>query len=162
MPLLHALAAVLISFVLGLGLGGWGGYKFGMNKVEAEWAKERVAYVDAAKKAHERIEQTRRALGEELEKQSDDLTQQIRRHKDASAAGRAELERLRRALAASGGASTAVAASGPKVDGAASVARELFAECVGEYLALGEEAGRLATQLTALQSYVRTLRRNPE
>jgi phage-related minor tail protein len=162
-PLLVWVAAAVMAALLSAAGGTVLGYKYGKREVESAWAKEKVAYVEAAQLAVRRIEATRRILNDELEKQSNDFTAQMRRQKAAVDAGRRELDRLRHAIAATGNRPvSSVAEAGPAIDGGASIAGELLGECAAEYLALGEESGRLAAQLTALQGYVRSLHRNQE
>jgi hypothetical protein len=139
----------LIAVLLGL---NWV-HSAGVRSGRAECAEEREKYVAAATKALARKEAVEFEAAQRLRKLSDAYSAEIARGGATAAAARADLERLRRALARPpGGAEPPPPAAGAGVDDPTATLRELFGACAAEYQGLAEEAGELAARVSGLQA----------
>ena len=116
----------------------------GRAEVQAKWdaleaERNRVAATDALRRGEANIVVT------------DTHRKQVAKSQAAAATARSELERLHDALAERDRA--IAAATGPRVDDSAAIAKSL-GECSSEYQAVAGISDRLADQVTGLQAYV--------
>lgn len=138
----------------------WGGWQRHQAKTQtaARAVAEQQAAVAKATAAAQADARERERLINTNAKRATDAADQKRQAAQAAAAGaRAELDRLRNALAAAptGGASApAGAASGP--DGSASF-RAVVAECAGRLVEVAADSDACGAQLSGLQGWVRAV-----
>jgi hypothetical protein len=135
-------------------------YGAGKNAVQVKWnadVSKQIQNALAAEQAARAKEQALAAQRQELEKRHAD---EKRRAAAAAASANAELDRLRRQIAATAGHnSPADSGSAPGADGAAAFP-ELFGQCAGALVELGQEADRIKAIASALQDYAKNVCRN--
>ena len=164
--LAHVLAYAALMAVFSSGIVGSITYSKGKTagraEVQQEWDAVREAQRAAVERATaEKIEAENR-LSRQLQEQADALTAQIRSRDAAIRSARAELQRLRDALATAAighRERAAPAAAGPSADGAPADAGQLLGACAERLVDVGEQADRLATQVAGLQEYARLAQR---
>ena len=140
------LIAALVAVVFLAGTH-WKAYKVGERAVESQY---QTRALEAEKKARE-LEQS---LVVEKQKAEERYVEQKRQAAVAAADARAELGRLRSALADRSAAPTNPAA-GPRVDGRAGLEQELLGQCASALVAMAAEADRLEAWIIGLQWYVK-------
>lgn len=159
--ILPALPHLAIAAAFTLALVGGAAYvkgrEHGAEAVQARWDAERVTQLQAHAAAQAAKSKAEDALAVQLQEQSNAHTQEIGRRDTAVAGARTELARLRDALATTAASLrhlTPATPTGPAPDATAPV-RDVLGSCAQELVGLGEQADRLASQVTGLQSYAK-------
>jgi hypothetical protein len=154
-----AVGAVLLGAALaGVAWVHAQGVERGRANVQAAWDAERVQQFADAERARADRDVAERDAAQRLRRITDAHSQELAARDDAARAVRAELARLRVAIAARAPGPrdlAAPAAPGPAPDDADTRPGELLGACAGELAQMGDDARSLAAVVLGLQDYAR-------
>lgn len=134
------------------------GYAAGRAEVQSAWDAERLAALTAAAQAAATRDAAERDAAQRLRRLTDAHSQELAQREDTTRAVRADLDRLRVALAARPAGPrdlAAPAAARPASHGAGPGPGELLGACAGELARMGDDARALAGLVVGLQEYAR-------
>lgn len=148
-----AAALIVAAFLAGT---HWKAYVTGKHVVQAEWTQKSL---DAERDARNKEQ----ALIAAKQKAEEAYVDQKRKAARAAAGAQSELDRLRDAIAATGGSSCPDPAAQPRVNGVTRLEQELLGHCAGALVELAAEADRLEALVVGLQAYIKgtVLKDNP-
>lgn len=140
---------IALAVVVFFAITHWQVYRFGRKTVETQYQTQVLL---AEKKARE----TEQLLSTQKQKAEELYVKQKRQATAAAANARAELDRLRAALAGSSGP-TSDPTPNPGVDGRAGPESELFGQCAAALVSMAAETDRLKANVVGLQEYVKNV-----
>lgn len=155
----RVIAAGLTGVVLAVIVGA--SMYFGYRQASDRCAARIGQYEQAAREASEAARLREQELLDEVESVKDQYMRQVEVDRRAARGARAELKRLRDALATRERAAGEAAAATGRVDEAATE-RAVFDACAAELVDMAREADRIATRLSGLQGYVRKITKGEE
>jgi hypothetical protein len=137
--------------------GAWRGYSSGKEVVQVAWDRERVQQqraIDIALLSRSKAED---AMKKQFAETIKGYEQKISKANSANAAARRELGRLRNTISSISKRESANPSTPAKPDGPSSLTGELLAECGERLVGLAEQAGKLSSQVSALQGWITAL-----
>lgn len=141
--------ALLIVFSVLLAGTHWKAYVSGKQAMQAHYQQ---AQLQAEQAARAREQQ----LVAERQKSEERYVQEKRKAAAAASGAQSELDRLRDALASSGGGPTCPApAASARVDAGTGLESELLGHCAQTLVGVAAEADRLEAQVVGLQQYIK-------
>lgn len=155
----RVIAAGLTGVVLAVIVGA--SMYFGYRQASDRCAARIGQYEQAAREASEAARLREQELLDEVESVKDQYMRQVEVDRRAARGARAELKRLRDALAARERAASEAAAAAGRTDDAATE-RDVLRACTAQLVAVAQDADRIATRLGGLQNYVRTITQGEE
>lgn len=150
----RVIAAGLTGVVLAVIVGA--SMYFGYRTASDRCAARIGQYEQAAREASEAARAREQELHDEVESVKRQYMQQVESDRRAGAGARAELKRLRDALAARERAAAEGGAAAGRADDAAAE-RAILGSCAAELVDVAREADRIAARLGGLQNYVRKI-----
>jgi ribosomal protein L29 len=132
-------------------------YRFGKGTVKREWDRSVAEQREAVIKAQEEARQIEQTLVAALHNTEKKYVEQRQKASVAAAGATAELERLRRAIAARERAATQDPAPAARVDGGTGLESDLLGHCAKALVGMAQEADRLEAVVVGLQGYVKNV-----
>jgi hypothetical protein len=138
-----------------LAWGAWQKHSATKAARQAEQATAAAVIATQTAQAEQAARDQEFQFAEAARKAADEYAQNVARQRAAAAGSRAELDRLRDALATSAPGAACPGASAPRGPDVAGTLRDLLGSCAATLQDLAAEADRLEGKLTGLQDHVR-------
>ena len=157
--LLNPRVWIAVIAITALGVTHFATFRAGKGVVRAEWNKEKVVQLEAARQQEAAFRKKERELVSAKQLAEEKYAQLKKRNERSAADTRLELDRLRDQLAAApalGGAAEDPAALA-RAAGGTGLERELLGACASALVGMAATADGLEARIVGLQSYVKNV-----